>query len=82
MFTEEEQKAILASACAFVEHGLILPSSIAIQSKDKCSQQEFMYFAYSAFFNMDKIRSDIVGFLYKVFLFIFLLEKVYWQKRC
>lgn len=29
MFTEEEQKAILASACAFAEHGLIYPTTIS-----------------------------------------------------
>ena len=33
MFTEEEQKAILASACAFAERGLIITPSIAISSK-------------------------------------------------
>ena len=30
MFTEEEQKAILASACAFTEHGFIVTHSITI----------------------------------------------------
>ena len=55
MFTEEEQKAILASACAFAEHGLIITPSITIQLKDTCSQQDLMYF------------SEIVSFLYRVF---------------
>ena len=67
MFTEEEQKAILASACAFAEHDLIVTPSIIIQQKDTCSQQELMYFVCSAFFNMSKKRNDIVSFLYKVF---------------
>ena len=67
MFTEEEQKAILASACAFAEHGLIITPSITIQLKDTCSQQDLMHFACSAFFNMSKKRSDIASFLYKVF---------------
>lgn len=67
VFTEEEQRAILACACAFAEHGLILSPSIAIQPKDQCSQQELMYFVSSAFFNIGKSRSDIVSFLYKVF---------------
>ena len=31
MFSEEEQKAILASAYAFAEHNLILPPSITVQ---------------------------------------------------
>ena len=43
MFTEEEQKAILASACAFTEHGFIVTHSITIHPKDTCSQQELMY---------------------------------------
>ena len=67
MFTEEEQKAILASASTFAEHGLIITPSITIQPKDTCSQQELMYFVCSAFFNMGKKRNDIVSFLYKVF---------------
>lgn len=67
MFTEEEQKALLASACAFTEHGFIVTPSITIQPKDTCSQQELMYFVCSAFFNMGKKRNDIVSFLYKVF---------------
>ena len=70
MFTEEEQKAILASAYAFAEHDLIVTPSIAIQ-QDTCSQQELMYFICSAFFNMGKKRSDIVSFLYKVFSLYF-----------
>lgn len=67
MFCEDEQKAILASAYAFAEHNLILPLSITIQPKEECSQQELMYFVYSAFSNMGKKRSDIVSFLYQVF---------------
>ena len=31
------------------------------------AQQELMYFVCSAFYNMDKSRSEVVGFLYKVF---------------
>ena len=67
MFTEEEQKAILACAYAFAEHDLIIAPSIAIQQKETCSQQDLMYFVCSAFFNMGKKRNDIVSFLYKVF---------------
>lgn len=67
MFSEEEQKAILASAYAFTEHDLILPPSITIQPNEMCSQQELMYYAYSAFSNMGKKRSDIVSFLCQVF---------------
>lgn len=67
MFSEEEQKAILASAYAFAEHDLIIAPSISIQQKDTCSQQDLMYFVCSAFFNMGKKRNDIVSFLYKVF---------------
>ena len=67
MFSEEEQKAILASAYAFAEHDLILSPSITIQPNDMCSQQELMYFVYSAFSNMSKKRSDIVSFLCQVF---------------
>lgn len=67
VFTEEEQKAILACACAFAEHDLIIAPSIFIQQKDTCSQQDLMYFVCSAFFNMGKKRNDIVSFLYKVF---------------
>lgn len=67
MFTEEEQKAVLASACAFAEHGLIVTPSITIQLKATCSQQDLMYFVCSAFFNMGKKRSDIVSFLSQVF---------------
>lgn len=66
IFTEEEQKAILASACTFAEHGLIVTPPITIQPKETCSQQELMYFVCSAFFNMGKKRNDIVSFLYKV----------------
>lgn len=67
MFSEEEQKAILASAYAFAEHNLILPPSIIVQPNETCSQQELMYFVYSAFSNMGKKRSDIVSFLCQVF---------------
>lgn len=67
MFNEEEQKAILASACAFAEHSLIVAPSINIQPKDTCSQQDLMYFVCSVFFNISKKRSDIAGFLYQVF---------------
>ena len=67
MFSEEEQKAILASAYAFAEHDLILPPSITIQPNDMCCQQELMYFVYSAFSNIGKKRSDIVTFLCQVF---------------
>ena len=67
MFSEDEQKAILASAYAFAEHNLILPPSMTIQPKEECSQQELMYFVYSSFSNIGKKRSDIVSFLYQVF---------------
>lgn len=67
MFTEEEQKVILASAYAFAEHYLIITSSITIQLKDTCSQQDLMHFVCSTFFNMGKKRSDIVSFLSQVF---------------
>ena len=63
VFTE----AILACACAFAEHDLIIAPSISIQQKETCSQQDLMYFVCSAFFNMGKKRNDIVSFLYKVF---------------
>lgn len=66
MFTEEEQKSILASAYAFAEHDLIVTPSIVIQ-QNTCSQQELMYFICSAFFNMGKKRSDIISFLFQVF---------------
>ena len=67
MFSEEEQKAILASAYAFAEHDLILPPPITAQPNEMCSQQELMYFVYSVFSNMGKKRSDIVSFLCQVF---------------
>ena len=67
IFTEEEQKAILACACAFAEHDLIIAPSISIQQKDTCSQQDLMYFVCSAFFNMGKKRNDIVSFLSQAF---------------
>lgn len=66
MLTEEEQKAVLASACAFAEHGLIDTPSRTNQPKDACSQQELLYFVCSAFFNMGKKRNDIVSFLFQV----------------
>lgn len=71
MFTEEEQKAILASACAFAEHDLTVAPSIVIQPKDTFSQQELMYFVCSAFFNISKKRNDIVSFLCQVFTLYF-----------
>ena len=67
MFSDDEQKAILASAYAFAEHDLILPPSITIQPNEMCSQQELMYCVYSTFSNMGKKRSDIVSFLCQVF---------------
>ena len=67
VFTEEEQEAILVSALSFAEHDLIVAPSINIQPKETCSQQELMYFVCSAFCNMDKSRSKIVSFLYKIF---------------
>lgn len=67
VFTEEEQEAILASALSFAEHDLIVVPSINIQPKETCSQQELMYFVCSAFYNMDKSRSEIVSFLFQVF---------------
>ena len=67
MFSEEEQKAILSSAYAFAEHDLILQPSITIQPNEMCSQQELMYYVYSAFSNIGKKRSDIVSFLCLVF---------------
>ena len=67
MFSKEEQKAILASAYAFADHDLILPSLITIQPNDMCSQQELMYCVYSTFSNMGKKRNDIVSFLCQVF---------------
>lgn len=54
--------------CSIIaEHDLIVAPSISIQPKETCSQQELMYFVCSAFYNMDKSRSEVVGFLYKVF---------------
>ena len=67
MFSEEEQKAILSSAYAFAEHDLSLQPSITIQPNEMCSQQELMYYVYSAFSNIGKKRSDIVSFLCQVF---------------
>ena len=87
VFTEEEQKAILACACAFAEYDLIIAPSISIQQKDTCSQQDLMYFVCSAFFNMGKKRNDIVSFLYKVFSIYFpvgegvLVKKMPGQER-
>ena len=60
-------EAILASAYAFAEHDLILQPSITIQPNEMCSQQELMYYVYSAFSNMGKKRSDIVSFLCQIF---------------
>ena len=74
--TEKEQEKVsilmehqskLASAYAFAEHDLILPLSITIQSNEMCSQQELMYYVYSAFSNMGKKRREIVSFLCQVF---------------
>lgn len=87
MFTEEVQKAILASAYAFAEHDLLITPSISIQQKDTCSQQDLMYFVCSVFFNMGKKRNDIASFLYKVFPIYFpagesvLAKKIPGQKR-
>ena len=52
---------------AFAEHDLILQPSITIQPNEMCSQQELMYYVYSAFSNMGKKRSDIVSFLCQIF---------------
>jgi len=82
MFTEEEQKAILASACAFTEHGFIVTHSITIHPKDTCSQQELMYPVCSAFFNMGKKCNDIISFLYKIFPLYFPAEESVLAKRC
>ena len=82
MFSEEEQKAILASAYAFAEHDLILPSSITVQPNEMCSQQELMYYAYSAFSNMGKKRSDIVSFLCQVFKAYFPAGESSVSKKC
>lgn len=82
MFTEEEQKAILASASTFAEHGLIITPSITIQPKDTCSQQELMYFVCSAFFNMGKKRSEIISFLSRVFPLYFPTGENVLAKKC
>ena len=82
MFTEEEQKAILASACAFTEHGFIVTHSITIHPKDTCSQQELMYPVCSAFFNMGKKCNDIISFLYKIFPLYFPAGESVLAKRC
>ena len=82
MFSEEEQKAILASAYAFAEHDLILQPSITIQPNEMCSQQELMYYVYSAFSNMGKKRSDIVSFYARFSRHTFLLVRVLYQRRC
>ena len=75
-FTEKEQEKVsilmerqskLASSYAFAEHDLILPPSITVLPNEMCSQQELMYYVYSAFSNMGKKRSDIVSFLCQVF---------------
>ena len=80
MFTEEEQKAILASVLSFAEHDLIVAPPINIQPKETCSQQELMYFVCSAFYNMDKSRSEIVSFLYKVFPLYFPAGESAWKQ--
>ena len=67
MFTEEEKEVILASALSFTEHNLLVVPSIDIQPKETRSQQELMYFICSVFYNMDKSRSEIVSYLYRVF---------------
>ena len=61
MFTEEEQKAILASACAFTEHGFIVTHSITIHPKDTCSQQELMYPVCSAFLIVKSLVTDVAS---------------------
>lgn len=82
MFSEGEQKAILASAYAFAEHDLILPPSITVLPNEMCSQQELMYYVYSAFSNMGKKRSDIVSFLCQVFKAYFPAGEASVSKRC
>ena len=82
MFSEEEQKAILASAYAFAEHDLILPPSITVQPNEMCSQQELMYYVYSAFSNMGKKRCDIVSFLCQVFKAYFPAGESSVSKKC
>ena len=68
MFSEKEQKTILTSAYNFAEHNIIIkPSVTSVSINEACSQQELMYFIYSAFGNMGKKRADIVEFLYQVF---------------
>ena len=67
MFTEEEQKAILAKVTGICRNTVDNHSPITIQPTDTCSQQDLMYFVCSAFFNMGKKRSDIVSFLSQVF---------------
>ena len=62
-----ERQSKLASSYAFAEHDLILPPSITVLPNEMCSQQELMYYVYSAFSNMGKKRSDIVSFLCQVF---------------
>ena len=42
-------------------------ASITVLPNEMCSQQELMYYVYSAFSNMGKKRSDIVSFLCQVF---------------
>lgn len=79
MFTEEEQKSILASAYAFAEHDLIVAPSIVIQ-QDTCSQQELMYFICSAFSTWARSAMTLSVSYFKSFLSIFLLEKVHWLK--
>ena len=62
-----ERQSKLASSYVFAEHDLILPPSITVQPNEMCSQQELMYYVYSAFSNIGKKRSDIVSFLCQVF---------------
>ena len=50
VFTEEEQKAILACACAFAEHDLIIAPSISIQQKDMGKKRnDIVSFLYKVF---------------------------------
>ena len=81
MFSEEEQKAILASAYAFAEHDLVLPPSITVQPNEMCSQQELMYYVYSAFFSMGKKHSEIISFLSQVFPLYFLVGESVLAKK-
>lgn len=77
-----ERQSKLASSYAFAEHDLILPPSITIQPNDIYSQQELMYYVYSAFSNMSKKRSDIVSFLSQVFKAYFPACESSVSKKC